>query len=184
MNHLLNQFVGGWAVSGIFTAATGSPYGYHANLRYTMHYNGLDNPIQVAPIEYGLNHGSNAAFTQPMVYWIKDQEQSATCNDVCASANRSAAINNFMNIYPGGPVARNYVRGPGFYNLDASISKTVKIGEKLSSRFSADAFNVLNHPTFGNPGNVNIDSTSGLLGNITGTVVGNRVMQFNVRLQF
>jgi Carboxypeptidase regulatory-like domain len=184
VGHAINQIIGGWAVSGIFNAASGSPYSYHANLRYTMHYNGLDNPIPTAPIEYGLNHGSNSAHTQPMVFWIKDQEQSDTCDAVCAAQNRSAAINSFTNIYPGGPVARNYARGPGFYNLDASLSKTFTVTEKITGRFSADAFNVLNHPSFSNPSNVNIDSTSGLLGNITSTVYSNRVMQFNVRLQF
>ncbi len=184
MGSTLNQIFGGWAVSGIVSAASGTPYSYQANLRYTMHYNGRDNPIPTAPIEYGLNYGPNAAYTVPMVFWIKDEERSASCDAVCASKNRAAAINSFMNIYPGGAVARNYARGPRFYNVDASISKTFRVSEKINGKVSADAFNVLNHPNFANPSNVNIDSTSGLLGNITGLANSNRVMQFNVRLQF
>ena len=66
----------------------------------------------------------------------------------------------------------------------ASISKTFRVSEKISGRFSADAFNVLNHPNFSNPSNVNIDNTSGLLGNITSLTGNNRIMQFNVRMQF
>jgi hypothetical protein len=182
----LNQIFGGWAVSGILTAASGTPYSYHANLRYNMHYNGVDNPIPTAPIDYALNHGSNAQHSAPMVYWIKDQEQSASCDAVCASQNRSAAINKFTNIYPDGYVARNYVRGPGFYNLDTSISKSFRVSEGMTGKVSADAFNVLNHPNFANPSGtgINIDSTSGLLGNITSTVGNNRIMQLNLRIQF
>jgi hypothetical protein len=184
VGHALNQIIGGWAVSGILSAATGSPFKYNANLRYTMHYNGTDIPIPTKQFEYGLNHGRNASNNVPMVFWIKDQELSSTCDAVCASQNRGQAINYFYNLYPGGPVIRNYARGPRFWNIDASISKSFTITEKLTGKVSADAFNVLNHPNFSNPSNTNIDSTSGLLGNITSTANNARVMQFNVRLQF
>ena len=55
----------------------------------------------------------------------------------------------------------------------------------ILGRVSADAFNVLNHPNFSNPSQVNIDQTAGTLGQITTLAgTGNRVMQFNVRMAF
>ena len=58
----------------------------------------------------------------------------------------------------------------------------------MSSRFEADAFNVMNHPNFSNPtiGNLNIDNASaGQMGSITTLAgTGNRVMQFQLRFQF
>jgi hypothetical protein len=194
MGNKLNQIFGGWSVSGIWNAATGTPYSYQASLRYTLHYNGLDKPVEIKPLPYGLNHGFNASHNVPMVYWIKDQEQTngPGCDAVCAESTRLSAVNQdpskgpvyFTNVYPDGPIARNYVRGPGFWNVDASVKKTFHVTEKVNGTFSADAFNVFNHPSFANPSNVNIDSTSGLLGNITTLQGANRVMQFNLRFAF
>jgi hypothetical protein len=193
MGNLFNQIFGGWSVSGIWNAATGTPYTYQAQLRYSLHYNGLDKPIPLQQLPTNLVHSPNANYTVPMVFWL-GKEQGANCDAVCAQEQRLAAVNAdpskgtiyFTNVYPNSAVARNYVRGPGFWNADASVLKTFRINEKVSGRFSADAFNVFNHPSFANPSGtgVNIDSTSGLLGQITSLQGANRVMQFNLRFAF
>jgi hypothetical protein len=41
--------------------------------------------------------------------------------------------------------ARNSFRGPGFWNLDASLAKTFPIRERLGLEFRAEGFNVFNH---------------------------------------
>jgi hypothetical protein len=40
------------------------------------------------------------------------------------------------------------MRGPGFTNLDASVSKIWNLNEKLKLQFRAEFFNLLNHPNF------------------------------------
>ncbi|HEY6392618.1 MAG TPA: carboxypeptidase regulatory-like domain-containing protein [Bryobacteraceae bacterium] len=53
-----------------------------------------------------------------------------------------------------GNAGRNAFRGPGFYNLDVSIARSVSLrwlGEGGSLTFRADAFNLLNHANLGNP---------------------------------
>ncbi|MGE5644253.1 MAG: TonB-dependent receptor domain-containing protein [Acidobacteriota bacterium] len=42
--------------------------------------------------------------------------------------------------------ARNFFRGPGAWNQDISVFKTIPIRESLRVRFTADFFNALNHP--------------------------------------
>lgn len=42
--------------------------------------------------------------------------------------------------------ARNFYRGPGSWNQDVSLFKTIHITEKFSTRLTADFFNALNHP--------------------------------------
>jgi hypothetical protein len=53
--------------------------------------------------------------------------------------------------------------------------------------FRADAFNILNHTSYGNPG-VNIVGNAGAFGQIGGTYLqsgnANRVMQLSLRLEF
>lgn len=41
--------------------------------------------------------------------------------------------------------------GPSFYNVDFSVTKVTKFGERLSAQFRAEVFNILNHPNLANP---------------------------------
>src|ERR1035438_3277681 len=54
-----------------------------------------------------------------------------------------------------GPMGRNIFRGPGLYNLDLSLGKSWKIGERLGAQLRGEFFNVLNHPALSNPYSVN-----------------------------
>jgi hypothetical protein len=47
-------------------------------------------------------------------------------------------------------VGRNTARGPGIFNIDMSLVKNTKIA-KLDTELRIEAFNVLNHPQFGQP---------------------------------
>jgi hypothetical protein len=49
-----------------------------------------------------------------------------------------------------GTSARSNFQGPGLYEWDASIFKNFTI-ERVTAEFRAEFFNVLNHPTLGNP---------------------------------
>jgi hypothetical protein len=39
----------------------------------------------------------------------------------------------------------------GFRNLDFSVAKNWHFGERLSTQFRAEFFNIFNHPNFANP---------------------------------
>jgi hypothetical protein len=49
-----------------------------------------------------------------------------------------------------GNAGRNILDGPGQFNIDFSLIKETKIG-MLDTEFRVEAFNVLNHPQFGQP---------------------------------
>jgi hypothetical protein len=50
-----------------------------------------------------------------------------------------------------GNSGRNIFRDGGFHNLDFSVSKSWKFGERLTTQFRAEMFNITNHPNFANP---------------------------------
>jgi hypothetical protein len=50
-----------------------------------------------------------------------------------------------------GNAARNLLRGPGFAQLDFTVSKRFAIAETAHFELRADAYNILNRPNFGNP---------------------------------
>jgi hypothetical protein len=62
-----------------------------------------------------------------------------------------------------GNAGRNTLRGPGQFNIDGSLIKNTKIG-RFATELRIEAFNLLNHPQFGQPTN-NINS--GTAGQIT-----------------
>ena len=46
---------------------------------------------------------------------------------------------------------RNNLYGPGFFNIDMGIFRTLTFSERFKLQLRAEALNALNHPNFGNP---------------------------------
>ncbi len=65
-----------------------------------------------------------------------------------------------------GNSGRNVIEGPGFADVDFSVAKNTKIRESMQLQFRAEAFNLFNHPSFGQP---NRTVTSADFGRITAT---------------
>jgi hypothetical protein len=53
-----------------------------------------------------------------------------------------------------GDLGRNSIYGPGYKNLDFSITKNTSIREGLNLQLRAEFFNILNHPNFAQPDHV------------------------------
>jgi TonB-dependent receptor-like protein len=78
-----------------------------------------------------------------------------------------------------GTVTRNTLRGPGTAQVDFSAIKNFQLYERLTAQFRAEAFNIINHPNFGNPSN-NISNNN--FGTVTGTSTDNRDLQFALKI--
>ncbi|HEX9112394.1 MAG TPA: carboxypeptidase-like regulatory domain-containing protein [Terriglobales bacterium] len=50
-----------------------------------------------------------------------------------------------------GAMGRNIFRDTGFKNVDLSVAKNFKWGERFGAQFRAEFFNIFNHPNFANP---------------------------------
>jgi hypothetical protein len=74
--------------------------------------------------------------------------------------------------------ARNFFRGPGSWNTDFSVFKTISITENVRTRVTADFFNALNHPVDGAP-----DGTTGLQ-DLSRQANDPRIIQFSLRVEF
>jgi len=55
-----------------------------------------------------------------------------------------------------GNLGRNSIYGPGYKNVDFSITKQTQIAERLGLQLRAEFFNIFNHPNFAQP-NHNVD---------------------------
>ena len=89
-------------------------------------------------------------------------------------AFQAAALGTF------GTIGRNSLRGPGFFDVDASLFKEFHFSERWKLQFRAEVFNFENRANFNNPvSNV----ASGTFGRVT-AAYDPRVLQFALKLFF
>ena len=82
-----------------------------------------------------------------------------------------------------GTSPRNTIRGPGFWNVDLGLFRSIDLPWNARMQFRFEMLNALNHPNLSNPGN-NI-SDSGTFGFITSTTgVGERNVRVAARIWF
>jgi outer membrane receptor for ferrienterochelin and colicin len=85
-----------------------------------------------------------------------------------------------------GNLGRNTFVGPGIFQTDLSLTKVFKLTERFNLKFDASAFNVFNRTNFelATSGTTNKNNiASGNFG-VAGGVIGQRTMQFGLKLSF
>jgi hypothetical protein len=172
-NFLVNEAIGGWSISAIPTYRSGQAVTPYAQA-YLASFDNLDPAIYI---------GSNKGILKSHKNY--DPSTGYVYNFAGGANGAVKALAQFR-----GPIgleygSRNLLRGPNYINIDAGLEKVFPIipAQNLHLIFRADAFNVLNHPTFGNPG-VSIVGNQGAFGQIGGTSNSARVMQLSLRLEF
>ncbi|HYL39179.1 MAG TPA: TonB-dependent receptor [Bryobacteraceae bacterium] len=155
-----NLLLGGWQVSGVFSAQSGMP----ANITDSASANSVDRPDAAAngisPYFDGYQTGlhqylNTAAFTQIPISALSGEQ-----------------------IRPGN-LSRNAIRVPGLENLDATLAKSLQLTERFRMQLRADTFNTLNHTNLSGLVTQINNSTFGRLTQATA-----RTMQLGARVTF
>jgi Carboxypeptidase regulatory-like domain len=121
-----------------------------------------------------------------------------TCTNAPTTGPISSRINGYVNLaafLPApvvgpdgstgyGDVGRNCFRGPWQKNLDFSMGRILIFRGHQTLKFSADAFNLTNTPSFANPSIVDIEAGPAAFGHITSTIGTPRLLQFALRYAF
>ena len=153
-NNLLDHPIGGWTLGGKLFAYTGRPFSVtngQLGGQISANFSGTILADMTDPNALGTHCGSGAVNTPCLT-----QSQF-----IVTSTSNLAAQNNYGNINP------NAFYGPGYFDIDTQITKTVRIRERVNFQIGANIYNTLNHPNFGQP---NGTATGATLGTITGTV--------------
>jgi hypothetical protein len=170
----LDEFIGGWSVSGLPSRHTGNVFFASSNA-FVAGYSNDAPAILTGPIS-DLKIHLNGGRGQPLY---------AYANPTQANADFTGPVG--FNIG-----SRNNLRGPGYFDLDMGLGKAFPIRpEKLTLKFRADAFNAFNHPNFATPSTDITDSFTkfGIISSTVGTGINNgadasRVLQVSLRLEF
>jgi len=151
---LANYTVGGWTLGTIVVIQSGNP-AQLSNGFGTLNNNNnggdsgvLLNGVTVADVQnsIGVFRSGNP--------WINTIDPKF----VGANGAANSALISPNNI-AGSFGYRPYVYGPGWYNIDLSVNKSIPIRESLRFTFQAEFLNATNHPTF-NIGSLAVQSTS------------------------
>jgi hypothetical protein len=164
----LRHILGGWQLNA--AASIGS--GQHLNVDYRDNGQDRDTGPNRPNVIGDITEGGGS----------QERWFNATPIGSPGSAFGRPAIGTF------GDMERGSLIGPGFWNVDASLFKRIRIRESMNLELRLEAANVFNHVTLGNP-----DTTIGVPGNDNPnagriTSVGPnwqpRNLQFGVRFQF
>jgi hypothetical protein len=158
--------LGGWRVSSFLTLMTGLPLYFTASSTALQTPDNTQTPDLVAPVQILHGVGSNPWFS--------------------TASFAPAAGKTFGN------VGRNFLSGPGFFNLDASLFKSIRFTERYNLDLRLEAFGVTNTPQFffnstnGTPAGGTAAGTtlaSSSFGHVTGAS-GGRQLQLGVKFNF
>lgn len=191
-----NRLVEGWQLGTIVQLQTGNPINILAG-----------NPLAIAGTGIGAGAGI-ATFTglatvrpdligDPQIIGTPNQWFANTVCDPrapagCPSGSVFAlpvALAGTTNVFHFGNLGRNVLIGPGFQNVDFSITKNTKLTESVRFQFRAEFFDIFNHANFGQPGRTaQVGSTAfGLISGTrfpTGDSGSSRQVQFAAKILF
>ncbi|MBI3679365.1 MAG: TonB-dependent receptor [Acidobacteria bacterium] len=173
---LADKVLGGWQISGIFSAYTGTPFTVSGSGTAVRCVGCPSTADQIAPVRRidqergpGKPYYDPNSFRDPLFYF-----------------------NAANPVYREGTMGRNVLYGPGFWRLDPMVSKQFVVTERVRAEFRAEAFNLTNTPRWSNPNSgsanmqLNPDGSIRALNNfmtITGAG-GLRTVRFGMRVQF
>ena len=120
----LGILVKDWQINGIVSAFSGTPFSIAGNNTALNQRGGFQSIDQVAPIRRVGDPGPDEVYYDPASF-----------------AQPGAQWGN---------TGRNFLRGPGQWNLDLGLFRGIPIGQ-YRVEFRAQATNVLNHTRWGNP---------------------------------
>jgi len=164
----VNTLIGGWQWNGILNITSGFPFTPQigANVSGTGDTDNPDVP------------NWNPNFTGPVILGVEGFKKTGHYFDPGAfSLPLSGTFGN---------VSRGSLTGPPLTMIDTSFFKRIRITEQLNLQFRAEAFNLLNHANFAEPGQVIFTGSaySSSAGVITSTASTSRQLQFALKLLF
>ena len=184
-NGIVNRLVGGWSIGSIVSWQTRPPI-YVSSGRTTFNnFNSGNNPADLVGISFAAFKNALGIFRTPTgIYFINPNLLTITTNPT-TGAFVSSTLNPGLMAAPNpgsfGNFPINSLRGPHYFNWDASLVKRIPITERVNLQIKATFINALNHANFVYNTQA-FDSTS--FGRITTTSGSPRIIHFTMKLNW
>jgi len=161
----IGYILGGWGLAGSLSRESGTPF-------------------TVSASSSTLNASGSSQFADQLVSHVQILGGHTATRPYFNTANFADPAATVFSVAQDrfGTASRDSVRGPGLFNLSTSLSRSFVIVDKVKLLFRAEAFNVTNTPSFGNPAS-NV-STSSSFGIISSTQSTSRSIRLSARVDF
>jgi hypothetical protein len=180
-NTLAGKILGGWQISGIFQAQTGTPCGVGRSNDYA----GVGQDGSFGCGNAGQFWAMNGKITYPKEFDYNSANPGASNNYWVNVANPDGSpifTPPAKGTFVTQPGVRNSIYSPGFNNWNLGLFKKFAITESAGFQFRAEAFNAFNHPNWSGVG---LDPTNAnTFGKITRKTDDVRNLQLSLRLYF
>jgi len=163
---LVRAILGGFQVNGVFSAATGLPGTITQQRRNLILQS--QRPDVVSPVNLGGRLESPVFEGAGARRWLIRPGDSA----FPFTASSQVGFGN---------LGRNTSRGPGFWNMNLGVFRSVSFTERLRIQIRAEAYNAFNHVNYLNPASRDISNAN--YGLILSAADGRQV-QLGLRLEF
>jgi hypothetical protein len=178
-NNFAGKVLGGWQLSGIFQASSGTPVSVGRNQDYAGV--GQDGSMSGTNQFWKFN-GGDINYTKQLArngqtdnaYWI--------AVPLGADGRPTQFTQPAAGTFVLTDVARNVIYNPGFNNWNMGLFKKFAITERAAIQFRAEAFNTFNHPNWNGIGTD--PANLGTFGKITGKNNDVRNLQLSLRFLF
>jgi outer membrane receptor protein involved in Fe transport len=213
----VGHLLGGWQVNGVQVITSGNPYTPTDNINasyglgntyltsgqraFIGNPNAPANTVAISAVDAWILFGDccspAVAPTSTTFFSVNTHNQTGQWVPVAPGAVRfiiNAPGSAKIFGTPFGNMPRNYLSGPAINQLNVSLFKNTKIGERVRLQLRAEAFNFLNHPNPGYGVNANgylpsitLDNagvTGGGFAEFKDITLARRVVQFGIRLIF
>jgi outer membrane receptor protein involved in Fe transport len=197
---VVSSLLGGWEVTGIFTAVSGTPFTptiSGSNVNDNGKPGGgsrLRMPDWVGGRSFSsITSGTTAGCT--FLGGIPGPYIAGRPNSVAPGRKLGTPVLWFdpcaFAVPPAGfygNLGRGTLIGPGTVNFDTSLGKNIALREGTRLEFRSEFFNIFNRPNFADPANqvlnANNNTPISTAGQITSTVTSSRQLQFSLKLVF
>jgi Carboxypeptidase regulatory-like domain len=182
---LLGRALGGWTISSIFAAGSGTPvevyptlfsFGQEFGAADAINYGDNANVVPIGPLGAHGHAYYNVPSTSYPVNFFKAGP--------AAAMNWRNPILGYDSGRDGGAGA---LTGLPYWNLDASVKKDIRVAENVSMEFQGVFVNILNHNQWLDPTGLGVYSP-GSFGSLGGeaqeTPGGNRQIELGARVRF
>jgi len=161
-SHLLNGVLDNWTIGSIFEVHSGTA---------------------LSVIDATNNTGTYSDGVRPNI--------AGDPNSLSSSRSRNQKVTEWFNTaaftqnaaFTFGNAPRTFGRGPGTLLMDASLLKELKVRERTSVQFRAEALNILNHANLANPVTTFGSGTFGTINSLQ-SVTTSRVLQLAVHIAY
>ena len=186
-NAIASQVVGGWTLAGTYEYSPGGLLGFGQNVPVgpggTNTYYGDVNQIKIANPTFDHYFNTAGCVASAAAAGPGDTVILPGADQTCTQGweKRSAFTPGTYQMRTF-PVNIDGLRGPGYQQWNASLSRNIKIRERLTFQARLDALNLLNHSFISGP---NTTPTSAQFGQITGGAANlNRFIQIQGHIRW